>query len=74
MEESDTFIDTIKRLDNLYLVEDKDLCSNCMKKCQQAQDKLNKIKNMATAAPRKAIFSNLVSPKSMAKESQEDWR
>ncbi|XP_047558616.1 leucine-rich repeat-containing protein 18 [Lutra lutra] len=73
-EESDTFIDTIKRLDNLYLVEDKDLCSNCLRKCQQARDKLNKIKNMATGAPKKAIFSNLVSPNSMAKDSQEDWR
>lgn len=73
-EESDTFIDSIKRLDNLHLVEEKDLCGPCLKKCQQAREKLNRIKNMAVTTPRKAIFSNLVSPNSMAKESQEDWR
>ncbi|XP_055281241.1 leucine-rich repeat-containing protein 18 [Moschus berezovskii] len=73
-ESSDMFMDSIRRLDNLYLVEEKDLCGTCLKKCQQARDKLNKIKSMATATPRKAIFSTLVSPNSMAKESQEDWR
>ena len=73
-EASDMFMDSIRRLDNLHLVEEKDLCGTCLKKCQQARDKLNKIKSMATATPRKAIFSTLVSPNSMAKESQEDWR
>ncbi|NIG60252.1 leucine-rich repeat-containing protein 18 [Pontoporia blainvillei] len=73
-EESDTFVDSIKRLDNLYLVEEKDLCGPCLRKCQQAQDKLNKIKSVATAEPRRAIFSSLASPNSTAKESQEDWR
>ncbi|XP_007080080.1 leucine-rich repeat-containing protein 18 [Panthera pardus] len=73
-EESDTFIDSIRRLENLHLVEEKDLCTTCLRKCQQARDKLNKIKTMAAATPRRAIFSNLVSPNSMAKDSQEDWR
>uniref|UniRef100_A0A4X1VF68 Leucine-rich repeat-containing protein 18 n=1 Tax=Sus scrofa TaxID=9823 RepID=A0A4X1VF68_PIG len=73
-EESDMFIDSIKRLENLYLVEEKDLCWTCLKKCQQARDKLNKIKSMATAGPRRAIFSSLASPNSTAKESQEEWR
>nr|XP_004658096.1 leucine-rich repeat-containing protein 18 [Jaculus jaculus]XP_044993029.1 leucine-rich repeat-containing protein 18 [Jaculus jaculus] len=73
-EESQIFVDSIKRLENLYLAEEKDLCGNCLLKCQQARNKLNKIKSMASPAPRKAIFSNLVSPNSMAKESQEDWR
>ncbi|XP_033273475.1 leucine-rich repeat-containing protein 18 [Orcinus orca] len=73
-EESDTFVDSIKRPDNLYLVEEKDLCGPCLRKCQQAQDKLNKIKSMATVEPRRAIFSSLVSPNSTAKESQEEWR
>ncbi|XP_040826265.1 leucine-rich repeat-containing protein 18 [Ochotona curzoniae] len=73
-EESDIFTDAIKRLDGLFLVEEKDLCANCLRKCQLARDKLNKIKNMATSTPRKAIFSSLVSPNSLAKESQEDWR
>ncbi|XP_012506748.1 PREDICTED: leucine-rich repeat-containing protein 18 [Propithecus coquereli] len=73
-DESNTFIDSIKRLENLYLVEEKDLCPACLKKCQCARDKLNKIKNTALMTPRKAIFSNLVSPNFMAKESQEEWR
>ncbi|XP_014943538.1 leucine-rich repeat-containing protein 18 [Acinonyx jubatus] len=73
-EESDTFIDSIRRLESLHLVEEKDLCMSCLRKCQQARDKLNKIKTMAAATPRRAIFSNLVSPNSMAKDSQEDWR
>ncbi|XP_057361747.1 leucine-rich repeat-containing protein 18 [Manis pentadactyla] len=73
-EGSDTFIDSIKRLDNLYLVEEKDLCGPCLRKCQQARDKLNRIKGMAMPTPRKANFSSLISPNSMAKESQEAWR
>ncbi|XP_062939130.1 leucine-rich repeat-containing protein 18 [Cynocephalus volans] len=71
-EESDTFIDSIKRLDNLYLVEEKDLCVACLRKCQLARERLTTIKGMAVMTPRKAIFSNLVSPNSIAKESQED--
>ncbi|XP_036121202.1 leucine-rich repeat-containing protein 18 [Molossus molossus] len=71
---SEAFIDSIKRLDNLYLVEAKDLCASCLKKCQQAREKLNKIKNMVMGTPRKAIFSSLVSPNSTAKEHQDDWR
>ncbi|XP_062071130.1 leucine-rich repeat-containing protein 18 [Lepus europaeus] len=73
-EESEIFSDSIKRLENVFLVEEKDLCANCLRKCQQAREKLNKIKNMAAATPRKAIFSSLVSPNSLAKDSQEDWR
>ncbi|XP_012668119.1 leucine-rich repeat-containing protein 18 [Otolemur garnettii] len=72
--ESETFIDSIKRLDNLYLVEEKDLCASCLKKCQHNRDKLNRIKSTVSAAPKKAIFTNLVSPNSTAKESQEEWR
>lgn len=73
-DETDTFVDSIKRLENLHLVEEKELCAACLQKCQQARDKLNKIKSMAPTTPRKAFFSNLVSPNSMAKDSQEDWR
>ncbi|KAM9617882.1 leucine-rich repeat-containing protein 18 [Trichechus inunguis] len=73
-EESQLFLESIKRLENLYLVEEKDLCGPCLRKCQQARDKLNRIKSVAMAPSRKPMFSNLVSPNSMAKESQEDWR
>ncbi|KAL0615810.1 Leucine-rich repeat-containing protein 18 [Plecturocebus cupreus] len=68
-DESETFIDSIKRLENLYLVEEKDLCEACLRKCQNARDKLNRIKTMDTTMPRKAIFSNLILPNSMAKKS-----
>ncbi|KAK1333863.1 hypothetical protein QTO34_006251 [Cnephaeus nilssonii] len=73
-EETDVFIDSIKRLENLYLVEAKDLCGPCLKKCQQARDKLNKIKSLAAATPKKPVFSNFIAPNSTAKESQEEWR
>ncbi|XP_008574261.1 PREDICTED: leucine-rich repeat-containing protein 18 [Galeopterus variegatus] len=71
-EESDTFIDSIKRLDNLYLVEEKDLCAACLRKCQLTRERLTTIKSTAMVTPRKAIFSSLVSPNSIAKESQEE--
>ncbi|XP_005412637.1 PREDICTED: leucine-rich repeat-containing protein 18 [Chinchilla lanigera] len=73
-EEADTFVDSIKRLESLHLVEEKDLCGNCLRRCQLARDKLNRIKSTATATPRKALFSTLIAPNSMAKESQEEWR
>ncbi|XP_066099233.1 leucine-rich repeat-containing protein 18 [Saccopteryx bilineata] len=72
--DTDTFMDTIKRLDNLFLVEAKDLCGPCLKKCQQAREKLNKIKNVALTTPKRAIVSNLISPNSTAKASQEEWK
>ncbi|XP_074152211.1 leucine-rich repeat-containing protein 18 isoform X1 [Sminthopsis crassicaudata] len=74
-EEDDTaFIDSIKRLENLYLVEEKDLCAPCLRKCQDARDKLNKIKSMAPAQARKPNFANLINPNSTAKDSQDEWR
>ncbi|XP_047409358.1 leucine-rich repeat-containing protein 18 isoform X1 [Sciurus carolinensis] len=73
-EPSTTFIDSIKRIENLYLVEAKDLCGPCLRKCQMARENLNKMKSMVLPGPRKAIFPTLVSPNSMAKDSKEDWR
>ncbi|KAM5139701.1 leucine-rich repeat-containing protein 18 [Callospermophilus lateralis] len=73
-EQSTSFIDSIKRMENLYLVDAKDLCGPCLRKCQLARENLNKMKSMVLPGPRKAIFPNLVSPNSMAKDSTEDWR
>lgn len=73
-EETDVFIDSIKRLENLYLVEAKDLCGPCLKKCQQAREKLNKIKSLAPVTQKKNVFSNFIAPNSTAKENQEEWR
>lgn len=74
LEESDTFVDFIKRLDNLYLVDEKDLCGFCLRKCQLVRDKLNKIKNMVIAIFRKVIFFSLIAFNFMVKEFQEEWR
>ncbi|XP_006897768.1 PREDICTED: leucine-rich repeat-containing protein 18 [Elephantulus edwardii] len=73
-QESEIFLDSIKRLENVYLVEEKDLCGPCLKKCQQAREKLNRIKSITMTASRKPMFSSLVSPNSLAKELQEEWR
>ncbi|XP_067322417.1 leucine-rich repeat-containing protein 18 [Anolis sagrei] len=72
--EEELFIDSIKRLETLYLVEDKDLCAPCLRKCQEERDKLNKLKNTVPASLRKPNFSNLMAPNSLAKENQQEWR
>ncbi|XP_039174908.1 leucine-rich repeat-containing protein 18-like [Crotalus tigris] len=72
--EEEIFIDNIKRLETLYLVEEKDLCPPCLRKCQEERDKLNKLKNTVPAPLRKPNFSNLMTPNSLAKENQAEWR
>ncbi|XP_028916535.1 leucine-rich repeat-containing protein 18 [Ornithorhynchus anatinus] len=73
-EDDVTFIDTIKRLESLYLVDEKDLCNPCLKKCLDTQDRLNKLKNSIPVSARKPNFTNLVTPNSSAKETQGEWR
>ncbi|XP_034271559.1 leucine-rich repeat-containing protein 18-like [Pantherophis guttatus] len=72
--EEEIFIDNIKRLETLYLVEEKDLCPPCLRKCQEERDKLNKLKNTVPAPLRKPNFSSLMTPNSLAKENQAEWR
>ncbi|XP_074856009.1 leucine-rich repeat-containing protein 18 [Carettochelys insculpta] len=72
--EEELFKDTIKRMEALYLVDEKDLCSPCLKKCQEERDKLNKLKNVVPSSLRKPNFSALMTPNSTAKENQAEWR
>lgn len=56
----------IKRVESLYLVNEKNLCSPCLTKCQVERNQLKKLKNIVT----KPVFTNLVTPNSIAKEIQ----
>ncbi|NXV80207.1 LRC18 protein, partial [Atlantisia rogersi] len=66
--------DTVKRVKTLYLVQEKDLCSSCLKICQDEKDKLNKLKDVTPNPPKKPSFSLLLTPNSPAKDNQEEWR
>ncbi|KAM7016296.1 leucine-rich repeat-containing protein 18 [Passerculus sandwichensis] len=67
-------IDTIKRLESLYLVEKKDLCESCLLTCQGERDELHKLENMTPVPPEKPNFSSLTTPNSTAIDNQEEWR
>ncbi|KAM9324965.1 leucine-rich repeat-containing protein 18 [Gastrophryne carolinensis] len=62
--------DTIQRVENLFLVNEKDLCSPCVTKCEAERSKLNKLKNIVNPGKKKTFFANLVTPNSTAKEIQ----
>ncbi|KAM5140463.1 leucine-rich repeat-containing protein 18 [Mantella aurantiaca] len=62
--------EAIKRVEDLYLVREKNLCTPCLTTCQVERSKLNKLKNIATPLVRKPLFTNLVIPNSIAKETQ----
>ncbi|NXI57707.1 LRC18 protein, partial [Chloroceryle aenea] len=66
--------DSIKRIDKLYLVQEKDLCSSCLKRCQEEEDNLNKFKNVPPSPSKKPSFPLLLTPNSSAKDNQEEWR
>ncbi|XP_010219138.1 PREDICTED: leucine-rich repeat-containing protein 18 [Tinamus guttatus] len=67
-------VDSIKRTETLYLVQEKDLCCSCLKMCQDERDKLNKLKNTIPSSSKKPNFPSLLTPNSTAKENQEQWR
>ncbi|XP_018427397.1 PREDICTED: leucine-rich repeat-containing protein 18 [Nanorana parkeri] len=62
--------EAIQRVENLYLVSEKNLCSPCVTKCQAERSMLNKLKNIVTPLVKKPLFANLVTPNSIAKEIQ----
>ncbi|NWU62420.1 LRC18 protein, partial [Pterocles burchelli] len=69
--------DSIKRIETLHLVQEKDLCSSCLKMCQDERDKLNKLnklKNGTPSPPKKPSFPLLLTPNSPAKDNQKEWR
>ncbi|XP_026707232.1 leucine-rich repeat-containing protein 18 [Athene cunicularia] len=66
--------DSIKRIQTLYLVQEKDLCCSCLKVCQDKRDNLNKLKNGTPSSSKKPSFPLLLTPNSFAKDNQEEWR
>ncbi|KFQ34789.1 Leucine-rich repeat-containing protein 18, partial [Mesitornis unicolor] len=66
--------DSIKHKETLHLVQEKDLCSSCLKMCRGERDKLNELKNMTPSPSKKPSFSLLLTPNSSAKDNQEEWR
>lgn len=61
--------ETIQRVKCLHLVNEKDLCSPCLAKCQMEKSKLKKLKNLMASTLRNPFSNNLVSPNSTAKET-----
>ncbi|NWH59449.1 LRC18 protein, partial [Geococcyx californianus] len=66
--------DFIKRIETLYLVQEKDLCPSCLNMCQGERDKLKKLKNMTPSPSKTLSFPLLLTPNSSAKDNQEEWR
>ncbi|NXF39094.1 LRC18 protein, partial [Nyctibius bracteatus] len=66
--------DPIKRIETLYLVQEKDLCCSCLKMCRNERDKMNKLNNVAPGPSKKPSFPLLLTPNSSAKDNQEEWR
>ncbi|NWX28894.1 LRC18 protein, partial [Notiomystis cincta] len=68
-------IDTVKRVESLYLVEKKDLCGTCLETFQGERDELHKLEDMTSPGPSsKPSFPSLITPNSTARDNQEEWR
>ncbi|XP_005520868.1 leucine-rich repeat-containing protein 18 [Poecile atricapillus] len=67
-------IDTVKRIESLYLIEKKDLCGSCLETCQGERDELHKLEDMAPGPSDKPSFPSLSTPNSTARDNQEEWR
>ncbi|KAG9467871.1 hypothetical protein GDO78_014133 [Eleutherodactylus coqui] len=61
--------ETVHRVPELHLVNEKDLCSPCLAKFQMDKSKLKKVKNLMTFAMKTPFSNNLVSPNSTVKET-----
>ncbi|XP_028651454.1 leucine-rich repeat-containing protein 18 [Erpetoichthys calabaricus] len=66
-------LDPIKRVESLYLVHEDKLCVPCSKKCKDEREKLNKMKT-CTSSQKKVNFTGLITPNSIAQETQAVWR
>ncbi|XP_059373339.1 leucine-rich repeat-containing protein 18 [Carassius carassius] len=58
--------DSIKPTGNLFLVREGDLCHPCLERCRR--------KKLLDMSQRKSNFSGLISPNSIARGNQENWR
>ncbi|NXM71803.1 LRC18 protein, partial [Serilophus lunatus] len=66
--------DSVKRIETLYLVNEKDLCSSCLKVCKGERDELSQLGDATPSSSKKLSFPSLLTPNSSAKENQEEWR
>ncbi|NXU48403.1 LRC18 protein, partial [Turnix velox] len=66
--------DSIKRIETLHLVQERDLCSSCLKTCRDERNKLNNFIYMTPSPSKKPSFSSLLTANSIAKDNQEEWR
>ncbi|NWI87958.1 LRC18 protein, partial [Pitta sordida] len=74
LKEEEEHGDSIKRIETLYLVYEKDLCSSCLKMCQNERDELSKLGDMTPSSSKNLSFPLLLTPNSSAKDNQEEWR
>ncbi|NWR86902.1 LRC18 protein, partial [Furnarius figulus] len=72
--EKEEHTDFVKRIETLHLVEEKDLCSSCLKMCRGERDELHKLEEMTPSSSKKLSFPLLLTPNSSAKDNQEEWR
>ncbi|NXC45957.1 LRC18 protein, partial [Penelope pileata] len=66
--------DPIKRIETLYLVQEKDLCCSCLQTCQEERGKMKKFINAIPSPSKKLSFPLLLTPNSTAIDNQEQWR
>ncbi|GCC28579.1 leucine-rich repeat-containing protein 18 [Chiloscyllium punctatum] len=66
-------IETIDRVENIYLARKDMLCRPCLKKCLRERDKWSKVKNIAEMEEQ-PDFSGLIAPNSVAKQDEASWR
>ncbi|TRY64676.1 hypothetical protein DNTS_006384 [Danionella cerebrum] len=66
-------VDHIQRVESLYLVREDCLCSDCLRKCREDREKLER-RMSAASTLKKAMFAGLIAPNSVAQENQAVWR
>ncbi|XP_067285820.1 leucine-rich repeat-containing protein 18 [Pseudorasbora parva] len=66
-------VDSIQRVECLYLVREDCLCTDCFKRCREEREKLDS-RISAASTQKKSIFAGLLTPNSVAQENQALWR
>lgn len=66
-------IDTIDRIEDIYLAKKSMLCRPCLKKLQRERNKWSKVKQM-TEMDEEPDFTGLLAPNSVAKQNEVAWR
>ncbi|XP_077080816.1 leucine-rich repeat-containing protein 18 [Siphateles boraxobius] len=66
-------VDSIHRVECLYLVRADCLCTDCLRRCKEDREKLDR-RISAASTLKKSIFAGLLTPNSVAQENQALWR